>query len=195
MRQTQIYIFTAPGPSNQPDPGPGSFSDPLLAQAAQRYTQLGNAPTAPADWQVERPRGGKPYFPYRPDIQFSLSHSGAFWVCALAQQPVGLDLQQHRPCPRQALARRFFSPEECAYLQNRDAPDFFRIWAAKESYVKYTGEGITSRFSQFFVAGPDGLLDRVQGAQLRFLPGPSGYSLCLCAPAIQTVTFYSLAEK
>ena len=41
------------------------------------------------------------------------------------------------------MAKRFFHEKEADYVQEK-APyqRFFRVWAAKESYVKYTGKGI-----------------------------------------------------
>ena len=83
------------------DRSPGA-SHRLLRQAAQLY-----APGL-AEPALASGAHGKPYFPDAPQLQFSISHSGAYWLCAFSAAPVGLDVQQHRDCQKQALARRFF---------------------------------------------------------------------------------------
>ena len=81
---------------------------------------------------------GKPYFPDAPQLHFSISHSGERWLCAFSDAPVGLDVQQHRACQMQALARRFFAPAEQKFLEQTAYAPFFDLWCAKESYLKYT---------------------------------------------------------
>lgn len=101
---------------------------------------------------------GKPYFPSHPDVHFSVSHTGTLWVCAFADKEVGLDVQEHRetddPARLARLAKRWFSDgerrilNECGY----EPAEFYRIWARKEAYVKFTGDGIgAGKFPEFDV--------------------------------------------
>ena len=53
------------------------------------------------------------------------------------------------------------------------------MWTAKESYVKFTGEGITDDFSSFSVVDGKGRFG-VGGTVLRHLPFLENYALCLC---------------
>jgi len=91
---------------------------------------------------------GKPYFPSHPHVHFSVSHTGTLWVCAFADRGVGMDVQEHRenddPARRTRLAKRWFSEGERRYLDKcgYEPAEFYRIWARKEAYVKYTGDGI-----------------------------------------------------
>ena len=131
-------------------------------------------------WQLARSARGKPYFPNRPHLHCSVTHSGDYWLCALSQTPLGIDLQQKAPRRRtQELAERFFHPQETAYLQAHPH-DFFRLWAAKESYVKYTGSGIDGSFGAFSVVAGDTLAEAVNGAALRELPFAAEYALFVC---------------
>ncbi len=57
---------------------------------------------------------------------------------------------------------------------------FFDVWAAKESYVKWTGEGIDRHFHEFAVADENGLLERCGGAYFWRQDVLTDYSLCLC---------------
>ncbi|NLF79860.1 MAG: 4'-phosphopantetheinyl transferase superfamily protein, partial [Clostridia bacterium] len=96
---------------------------------------------------------GKPYFAALPGLHFSLSHSGEYWLAAFAAAPLGIDIQRHQSCRKEAVAERFFHPEEAAWLRRRGYTDedFFALWTAKESYVKYTGQGIDESFAGFSV--------------------------------------------
>lgn len=138
-----------------------------------------------ADWRTPK---GKPYFLSAPALHCSVTHSGDYWLGAFSDQPLGIDLQIYRKVRREAVSRRFFHPTEDAYLQSEGYRDFFRVWAAKESFVKCSGEGIDSGFGRFSVADSGGLLPRVQGQSLWFVPFREGYSLCVCTKEISSVT-------
>ena len=125
--------------------GTSGLSHRLLRQAAQL--------SAPAQTDLTLASGthGKPYFLHAPQLHFNLSHSGRHWLCAFSGAPVGLDVQQHRACQKQALARRFFSPAECAFLERTAYVPFFDLWCAKESYLKYLGRGLCVPLDSFCV--------------------------------------------
>ena len=82
--------------------------------------------------------------PYVDGAEFSLSHSGDIAVLAVADCPVGVDIEKLRPC-NMRLAERYFSPAECAAIARSDAPDreFTRAWVQAESRVKCSGKGIS----------------------------------------------------
>jgi len=78
---------------------------------------------------------------------FSLSHSGALALLALADLPVGVDLEAPRPQLRAlALAARYFAADESAALQQlshgRQALAFRQLWTAKEAVLKADGSGL-----------------------------------------------------
>ncbi len=110
---------------------------------------------------IAREEKGKPYFPKLPDVHFSVSHSGKYFACAMSDIPVGLDIQEHTrrkneseedaDVRRMKIARRFFHPDETEYASRGSAVRFFKVWTAKESYVKLTGKGIDADFSGFSV--------------------------------------------
>ncbi len=88
---------------------------------------------------------GKPYLPDAPGVHFSLSHSGSMAMCAVADSPVGCDIQELSSARRgERVARRFFTPAEYARITAAAGPEreFARLWTLKESYVKYLGTGI-----------------------------------------------------
>ena len=87
------------------------------------------------------------------DIHFSLSHSGIWAVCAVADHPVGVDVELPR-CTM-AVARRYFHPEELSGLDSLDrrqqADELNRLWTAKESFLKMLGCGMTVPLNSFVV--------------------------------------------
>lgn len=102
--------------------------------------------------EILRQERGKPYFAGNGNVHFSVSHSGALVAVAFGDRPLGIDLQQHK-CRgyetredaitrHRKLSSRYFHPQEQAYLENDPWEGFFRIWTAKESFVKRTGRGI-----------------------------------------------------
>lgn len=116
--------------------------------------------------RVAKTDRGKPYFPDYPDLFCSVSHSGAWWVCVLSSAEVGLDIQEHTRLRNESadeavvrlrkMAHRFFHPAEAEYVEQADCYErFFRVWAAKESYAKYTGRGIDASFSKVNVLPED----------------------------------------
>ena len=80
-------------------------------------------------------------------LSISLSHSGDWLACAIAEVPVGIDVElPHRPRDLHALARFAFAPEEAERLLQLPEPAraaaFHELWTLKEARGKRTGEGL-----------------------------------------------------
>ena len=82
--------------------------------------------------KIVKTPNGKPYFPAKPDIHFSLSHSRTHVLCVLSDMPVGADIESPRIVSGRA-AKYFGSPEE---LSDFDPLD---LWVLKESCIKLVG--------------------------------------------------------
>ena len=97
---------------------------------------------------------GKPYVKDL-NVEFNISHSGDFAVCAVNETPIGIDVEKLRPVDLR-VAKRVCDKEELFYLFGK-APEasefvytekkelitrFFEIWTAKEACVKQIGSGI-----------------------------------------------------
>lgn len=134
---------------------------------------------------VARTEKGKPYFPQLADsLYVSVSHSGRYWMCLFSPCPVGLDLQIHNGKKHsEKIARRFFCSEEADYLSDREEEEFFTLWAAKESYVKYTGTGIAGQLNTFSVIENGTVKKEIEGIPLRFLEEFPQYTCCVCGGA------------
>ena len=82
--------------------------------------------------EIAKDANGKPFFPARPDIHFSLSHTRTHVMAILSDALCGCDVETVRPV-REAVAARVCAPEELTCF------DFFSCWVLKESFLKVTG--------------------------------------------------------
>ena len=92
------------------------------------------------DMVYETNQNGKPFFREYPQIRFSLSHSGEYVMAAFSDVEIGCDIQQMEQTDLK-IARRFFAPEEYAYIKEQEEESaqeeaFYRIWVLKESFLK-----------------------------------------------------------
>ena len=114
-----VFLYAAQG-------GAESEHELALRLLAMAGTQALGLPSLP---EISREAGGKPFFPSRPDVCFSLSHSRGAAVCAVHNRPVGVDIEKIRPAPARLAAGM---ADEA----------FFRLWTAKEATIKRQGLGV-----------------------------------------------------
>ena len=95
------------------------------------------------DFTLDYGEHGKPYLAEYPDVYFNISHCSCGCAVAVADSPIGVDIQDIRSFSWE-IARRVCCKEELELLERSSDRDreFTRIWAMKESYVKMTGQGI-----------------------------------------------------
>jgi hypothetical protein len=84
--------------------------------------------------KIIRLLSGKPFSSDDPEYHFSISHSKTHVLCALSEQPVGVDTETHRFI-KQSTIEKLATPGELAGLT------FFDIWVLRESLYKLTGKG------------------------------------------------------
>jgi 4'-phosphopantetheinyl transferase len=113
----------------------------LLAQAIRRIHPAYTLPPTTAIGPY-----GKPFLADLPKFHFNLAHSGEWAVCAVADHPVGIDIE-HLPYMADVIdvAQRCFTPNEQCHLFTLPEIDqpatFCKLWTIKESYAKATGLG------------------------------------------------------
>jgi 4'-phosphopantetheinyl transferase len=88
-------------------------------------------------------------------VRFSLSHSEELAVYAIAAEPLGVDLERHRPLPVEELASRFLSDVEAAAVAREQGEArselFITCWTRKEAYLKAIGVGLSGSLRDFDV--------------------------------------------
>ena len=97
---------------------------------------------------------GKPYLKSHPEIFYSLSHSGEYVICLIADRNVGADIESNKRKLFQdgneekllALAQKSFSREEyegLVHLTKKERDELFlKLWTRKEAYGKTLGQGV-----------------------------------------------------
>lgn len=131
--------------------------------------------------------GGKPVIDG--GLHFSISHSGDVAVCAISEQVVGADVERARQVSS-AMRRKILSGRE------HSVPDeaLLRLWVAKESFLKMTGEGLKRPMTGFSVE--DGMVFSEDGAILAHVRRAKlpmeGYELCVCSPRTADITVMEL---
>ena len=112
----------------------------LLEYAVSRLYRIGVP-------ELSRDKGehGKPCFRIHPEVRFNISHSGDLVICAVSDFEIGIDIQEKSRMNTDRIAKKVMSSaEHKKYLESSERQDFFyRVWVMKESYVKWTGDGIT----------------------------------------------------
>lgn len=126
-------------------------------------------------------------------IGTNVSHSGDVVAVALADGPVGVDVELRRDLvDLDALVRAKFADEEAQAVRAAADPrrEFFRIWAAKEAVVKAIGDGLTLGLKNFVVPPFDtapravraaGAVARPTEFGVAALPTPDGYAGAVAA--------------
>lgn len=108
---------------------------------------------------------GKPQLDHDTTICFNMSHSHNYAIIAISNHAdVGVDIEFIKEKPSwEKIARRFFHPNEIAYLLDQDTnkqkTTFFQIWTRKEAYIKALGTGFATPFSSFDVITKDEIID------------------------------------
>ena len=79
------------------------------------------------------------------EVHFSLSHSGEYAVCAYGDRPLGIDFQKIRDTIPKHI-KKILSKSEEMFLNSLEPYQkieaFYRIWARKESLIKWDGRGL-----------------------------------------------------
>ncbi len=112
-------------------------------------TRLGIPST---DLVCVRSATGRPEFRRRGDLRppgpgWNASHSGPLLAVAVSvHRGIGLDVQRKETARWERVARRWFHPEENAWLASLPEEEredgFVRLWTTREACVKSTGEGL-----------------------------------------------------
>lgn len=141
----------------------------------RRYTAdeiLEELPKAPVPLHYRYGEKGKPEIEGFP-LHFSLSHSGAYVLCAVSERQIGADIQQFRKTDLLRLTERFFTEQEYEMLRQCGTAErealFFELWSRKEAYGKLTGEGVAAVLRQEEYA-----------VRWEEVSPPQGYAMAVC---------------
>ena len=104
-------------------------------------------------------QNGKPYcinYAYH----FNVSHSKKYTVVAVSDKPIGVDVEVIRPFSASAAAK-ILTDDEKDYVVLDDNKEkrnerFFKLWCAKEAYLKLIGTGLKGGIKSLALSFKDG---------------------------------------
>ena len=87
----------------------------------------------PKEVEIVRNEGEKPRFDTE-EAYFNLSHSGGVMMLGISHSPIGVDIEKIRD----------IDYKKFDFIDADDLEDFFEKWTERESYLKFTGEGLSA---------------------------------------------------
>lgn len=117
-----------------------AFAFLLLRYGLKKYCGIADIP------ELTFGEHGKPFLKEYSGLYFSMSHAKSRAVCAIADNPVGVDIQDIRPLSASA-ARKFLTDAELRQISTEDSAALCKAWSIKESYSKMTGKGFSEGFT------------------------------------------------
>jgi 4'-phosphopantetheinyl transferase len=97
---------------------------------------------------------GKPCVAGLSSYHFNIAHSGHWIVCAVDDDPVGIDIEEIKPISLD-VATYFFSTQEYNWLMDQDEAArlscFYELWTLKESFIKWLGKGLSFPLQSFSI--------------------------------------------
>lgn len=162
----------------------------VLRQLLGNYLQI-----SPREIKFQYSDRGKPYLTttgFHNSLQFNISHSQEYALYGFTYDyPIGVDIEHLREMKDAVqIAQRFFSPQEFQSIDNLDSAQqqkvFFKLWTAKEAYLKATGTGLSGSLSSVNIGLNDmenPYLESIQGS----IEAVKSWSMYPCIPALNYV--------
>lgn len=92
---------------------------------------------------------GKPFLAKEPHWHFNMSHSGRRVICGIANQSIGVDVEEIREVPLYISEDYFHEVEQLKLLAATSKEQmFYEIWTRKEAFVKNDGSGLSQNLKK-----------------------------------------------
>ena len=135
-------------------------SDAFIKFGYSNYRDLIGDEELPTKVEIIREQGKKPRFDCE-DVYFNLSHSHGVTMLGISHAPIGVDIEKVRP----------IDYKKFDFIQADSEEEFFEKWTERESYLKFTGEGLYALRCEI---SEDAHFEH-------FYPVYDGYHACVCA--------------
>ena len=152
----------------------------------------------PAEVSFRFGKNGKPFLSESRSLQFNISHTRGCAIFAFCQDhEIGIDIEHtDRNADIDGISGKVFTTRERDMLmtlgRREKRREFFRLWTAKEAFMKATGRGFSLDPASIEACLPENhdkpgtfLCKAVETAGpllAREVPAPVGYQAMLCAP-------------
>lgn len=134
-------------------------SDSFIRFGYSNYRDLIGNYDLPERVEIIREAGKKPRFDVE-DVHFNLSHSHGVTMLGISHAPIGVDIEKIRP----------IDYKKFDFISADSEDGFFEKWTERESYLKFTGEGLSALRGEI-----------PKDAHFEHFPVYDGYHACVCA--------------
>ncbi len=128
----------------------------MLGDLVVRYVLYSEYKLKMHDMEFVNNDFGKPMLKSYDNIHFSISHSGEWVMCAFDDSPIGIDIEIYGNNDS-GIVKRYFHEKEFEEFMEKDESEktsfFYKLWTAKESYIKMVGKGLSIPLDSFSVLG------------------------------------------
>ena len=147
---------------------PGKRKQSIGAELLLNYALCKLHPELEPPFEIDINEYGKPKFTNL-SLEFNLSHSANFAVCAVSDKEIGVDAQENTSY-NQRIAERYYTENEKLSIERAEDKDyeFSRIWSAKESAVKYLGLGLSKSLDLVYLKNKNTILVEPEKNELNF---------------------------
>lgn len=147
--------------------------------AAKALAEYGFRKCFDRDATITHDGRGKPCFVGESRAFVSLSHSEGICLAAVSDREIGADIEYMKKDSDRLmrLAERFFTPTEVQYVSADVLRRFYEVWCKKESYIKYTGEGMSRPLGSFSVLDHESAEKHLIFTSLTY----EGYTAAVCS--------------
>ena len=160
----------------------------LIGDILARYAVCKRTGVKNKDIVIRANEYGKPILLEPNGIHFNISHSKKWVVCAIDNNPVGIDVETINQIDFD-IAKRFFSKGEYNAILSQSEEMrlkyFYMIWTLKESYTKALGKGLSIPLNSFCINISDDNINLITSDQTAefyfhqsFLDDSTVYALC-----------------
>ncbi len=123
----------------------------------------------PKSLDIIRDSGKKPRFDSE-EVYFNISHSHGVIMLGISHTEIGVDIEKIRD----------FDYKKIDFIDAEDIDDFFEKWTERESYLKFTGEGLSKLRCNI-----------PTNAHFEHFPVYNEYHACVCADE-QSIIAYEI---
>lgn len=105
----------------------------------------------------------RPYLHLPMAIDFNISHSGAYIVCAVTREgKIGIDIEKVHDVDLHDFSSQF-TDEELGGIQNASDKydEFFRLWTIKEAVIKADGRGLSIPLKEIVIGDQAKVEDKI----------------------------------
>ncbi len=147
-------------------------SDGFVRFCYEQYRDLIGNGDLPKQIEIIREDGKKPRFDCD-EVFFNLSHSHGVVMLGISHAPIGVDIEKIRP----------IDFKKFDFISAEDEEEFFEKWTERESYLKFTGEGLGALRCEI-----------PEDAHFEHFPVYDGYHACVCAEE-QNIRAFDIAPN